>query len=289
MDADYWIELESSYLRQIAERNAIIADQGHKVLQVLPGTELACKELMEMVVQFLCARYPSHFALDGSVLVNKIRGQRYALGDPMHVLTQNVPEDFAIMLPDDGKYRLRAGVICASTGWNLAEKIGKGLPAIHAPVPDYERMQLSMDRFFARLAVDKPIQRGAWGFEVGTHLHTPPGHPSLRRETDPNLRPEDVYLRVDWQTLRRLPLSGAVVFNFKALFTPLIDLRTEPYVPSLALKIVSEAKGELLRYKEMAHLNHVLKPALAQYEMEQKRDGVVPEGWEPQTLGVIPN
>lgn len=34
-----------------------------------------------------------------------------------------------------------------------------------------------------------------------------------------------VHLRVDWQTLRRLPLSGAIIFNFKALFTPLEQFR----------------------------------------------------------------
>lgn len=52
----------------------------------------------------------------------------------------------------------------------------------------------------------------------------PPGdpHEAYRDyQMDPAQLPlSRIHLRVDWQTLRRLPLSGAIIFNFKALFTP---------------------------------------------------------------------
>lgn len=68
---------------------------------------------------------------------------------PLHVLLENVPEDFAVMLrnPDDGFYYLRAGVLCSSLGWNVSTKIGMQLKKIHEPIPDYkEKMEFSMDR-----------------------------------------------------------------------------------------------------------------------------------------------
>ena len=151
MEPDYWIELESTYLNMVQHRLDIFAQYGKGVLRALPGSELACKELMEMVIQFLCARYPRQFSLDGRTFVNGIRGKSFDLdgGDPLMFLLENVPEDFAIMLrdPETGSYRFRAGVICASTGWSLGTKIGLGLPGIHSPVPDYkEKMEMSMDR-----------------------------------------------------------------------------------------------------------------------------------------------
>lgn len=151
MEPDYWIELESTYLNMVQHRLAIFAQYGKDVLRALPGSELACKELMEMVIQFLCARYPRQFSLEGRTFVNGIRGKSFELdgGDPLMFLLENVPEDFAIMLrdPETGSYRFRAGVICASTGWSLGTKIGLGLPGIHSPVPDYkEKMEMSMDR-----------------------------------------------------------------------------------------------------------------------------------------------
>ena len=69
------------------------------------------------------------------------------------------------------------------------------------------------------MPTEKPIQRGSWGLEVGTPVYMPPGdpHEALRLSQNPDLTLDECHLRVDWQTLRRLPLSAAVVFNFKAL------------------------------------------------------------------------
>lgn len=151
MDADYWLELENTYRYRIRQRQDLYAQYGKDVLQALPGSELACKELLEMVVQFLCARYPQQFQLEGKLFVNRILDitTDLATAEPLLVLLNNIPEDFAITLRDEktGRYHLRAGVICSSVGWNLDQKMGLGLPGIHAPVPDYrEKMEFSMDR-----------------------------------------------------------------------------------------------------------------------------------------------
>lgn len=128
-------------------------EHGKAVLQWLPGSELACKELMEMVLQFLVARYPLHFSLsdDKKTFTNGILGtsQDVTAKHPLLVIFDNVPEDFAIMLrePMTGHYAFRAGVICSALGWNVGSKIGLQLHEIHAPIPDYkEKMQFSMDR-----------------------------------------------------------------------------------------------------------------------------------------------
>jgi hypothetical protein len=151
MEPDYWLELESTYEDQIRLRQELVKQHGKDVLQALPGSQLACRELMEMVVQFLCCRYPRQFSLEGQTLTNGILGTEYntSTADPLQILVDNVPEDFAIMIrdPQSGTYKFRAGVVCASTGWNLGTKIGKGLAQIHDPVPDYtSKMELSMDR-----------------------------------------------------------------------------------------------------------------------------------------------
>ena len=163
MDTDFWLELEQSYKSRIAQRKSLNANNPAQVLQTLPGSELACKELMEMCLQFLVARYPMYFSLDlqyksdGSgettraVFKNGILGTEVDLkkSHPMQVLLENVPEDFGVMLrsPDDGGYYLRAGLICSALGWNVDTKIGKRLNEVHEPVPDYaEKMRFSMDR-----------------------------------------------------------------------------------------------------------------------------------------------
>lgn len=152
LEPDWWIELESTYQSRIAQRKELFAKHGKAVLDARPGSELACKELMEMVLQFICARYPQYFTLvDNRILQNRILGteQDVRSKPPLEILLDNVPEDFALTLRDEktGYYFLRAAVICSALGWNVASKIDKRLDAIHEPIPDYkEKMQFSMDR-----------------------------------------------------------------------------------------------------------------------------------------------
>lgn len=154
LEPNWWLEIENTYRTRIAQRKKLYAEHGEAVLQWLPGSELACKELMEMVLQFLCARYPQYFTLrdDKRTFENRILNttQDVKAKHPLLVLLDNVPEDFAITLrnPETGYYHFRAGMICSALGWNVGTKIGLQLHQIHAPIPDYkEKMQFSMDRY----------------------------------------------------------------------------------------------------------------------------------------------
>jgi hypothetical protein len=252
---------------------------------------------MEMCLEFLCARYPQYFRIDKAAMVfhNNLLNNTTDLKttEPLHVLLNNVAEDFAVMLrhPDTGLYSFRSGVICSSLGWNVGSKIGLKLHEIHAAIPDYkEKMQFSMDRYFSKKPTDKAIQRGSWGLEIDEPLFMPPGdpHEQLRDAQDPSHTIDRCHLRVDWQTLRRLPLSGAVIFNFKAVFTPVTEFRDEPYIPSLLLKVLREGKKSLMEYKNTWHTEHVVIPAMEAYETEQIARGLVEEDWEPHTLEQSP-
>lgn len=306
MEPDWWLEVDNTYAERIAQRQELFKLHGKKVLDYLPGSELACKELMEMALQFLTHRYPKHFTLTSPIpntiiFTNKILNTTIQvsplppLTHPLHTLLNNVPEDFAITTRNetDGLYYFRAGCVCSAMGWSVATKIGKSLKQIHDPiVPDYkEKMAFSMDRFFSKMPSNSPIQRGSWGLEVGKPLFAPPGshHLAIREIQDEKVGIEDVNLRVDWQTLRRLPLSGAVVFNFKALFTPVTEFRDERGVPGLVLKVLKEGKRSLMEYKGTWHVEHVVVSKLEEWVREQGMEEVevstlekAPffEGWE---------
>ena len=140
------------------------------------------------------------------------------------------------------------------------------------------------------MPANRPIQRGSWGIEVDQPLFMPPGdpHEQHRLQQDPALALDRLHLRVDWQTLRRLPLSGAIVFNFKGVFTPLLEFRDEPFVPALVNKVLRHGKQAIMQYKNTWHTEHVALPALAQWAEEQASNGMVPVGWEVETLAESP-
>ena len=144
--------------------------------------------------------------------------------------------------------------------------------------------------YFAKLATTRPIQRGSWGLEIDSPLFMPPGdpHEALRLQQSPELALDRVNLRVDWQTLRRLPLSGSIIFNFKALFTPITEFRDESYIPALLLKVLKEGKENMMRYKNTWHVEHVAIPALERSAAEQVNEGKVEKDWKVETLNPSP-
>ncbi|KAG5651699.1 hypothetical protein H0H81_007758 [Sphagnurus paluster] len=307
LEHDYWLELESTYRKRIAQRKELYAKHGSAILTALPGTHHACTELAEMVIQFLCARYPRQFrrtsngVFHNHILETKTPTTSFSRGTEsdtglkaIEFLLENIPEDFLVVEEDHatGLYVLRGGVACSALGWMVGEKIGKPLHEIHIGVPDYkEKMAFSMDRYFTKLACDKPIQRGSWGLEVGQPLFAPPDDPHFALRTapqDPSLSIDDVFLRVDWQILRRLPASRAIVFNYKALFTPVTDFRDEPYIPRLLARILRDMKQGLRDYKSTGHVEHRVLPALDEWAAEQEAKGWVPKDWEERTLDEDP-
>ena len=137
---------------------------------------------------------------------------------------------------------------------------------------------------------DKPIQRGSWSLEIGQPLFAQIDDPHFTgRDTQrADVHVEDIHLRVDWQNLRRLPKSQAIVFNYKALFTPVTDFRQEPYIPKLLAKILRNGKPKFLEYKSTYHIEHRVLPALDLWAKEQEDKGWVPKNWTEKTLDEDP-
>lgn len=299
-DPDWWVELEQNYVTTMAARQTLRKEHGDLVFFADPGSELACRELMEMLVQFICKRYPQYFSLaeDKTVLHNRLLATSMDIlsTPPLQVVFANIPEDYAIVLRNekDGFYYLRAAMVCSSVGWDIGMKRGQALRGIHEHVPDYaEKLAFSMDRFFAKMAVDQPIQRCSWSLEDHAPLFSSPRtadkwERSAFADNKEGLSIQDIKLRCDYQTLRRLPLSGAVVFNFKATFTPVTEFRDEPFIPALMLKILEEGKESLIAYKMVAHVKNVTIKACREWAQEQVEQDLVPRDWEVRSLDESP-
>ncbi|KAK4176799.1 hypothetical protein QBC36DRAFT_328519 [Triangularia setosa] len=303
---NYWVELEQNYTPTMAARQRLLSEHADRIFFQGPGADLACRELMEMLLQFLCRRYPSHFhlSINNTFFHNNLLGTATDLTStpPLKVIFENIPEDYAIMLrnQEDGFYYLRAASVCSSVGWHIAQHRDQPMKKIHTHVPDADKMQFSLDRWFARLPTDNPAMRASWSIEDWEAMFSSPGVGAFEGENEKNwsrstfadkpgeLTVKELKLRCDAQTLRRLPVSGAVVFNFKAVFTPLEELREEPFVPALLHKVLSEGKEHLIDYKSDRNVKNVALAALKGWAEEQVKQGVVPADWEVSTLEQSP-
>ena len=60
---------------------------------------------------------------------------------------------------EGGEHRAVAFVCCHPAGFDPSSKLGKRLAEIHGPVPAYEKIGASMERYFGRLEVGRGVKR----------------------------------------------------------------------------------------------------------------------------------
>lgn len=81
----------------------------------------------------------------------------------LRILGETVEDDMFLLLQDDaaqgGEHRAVAFMCCHPAGFDPSSKLGKRLAEIHGPVPAYEKIGASMERYFGRLEVGKEVKR----------------------------------------------------------------------------------------------------------------------------------
>ena len=137
-----------------------------------------------------------------------------------------VADDLCVLMPDDrGIMRLAAGVVCSPNRWKLTEKIGGDMSTIHHPVARYDiDLENPVHAMMARLRPERPVWRINWGISNHASLFQPRTPPQT-----PGIDPADLWFRVEWQTLRRLPITGAILFTIRTYVEKMSDFMTREY------------------------------------------------------------
>lgn len=175
-----------------------------------------------------------------------------------------VADDMCLMERVEGVWTLTALSLCAGSLFTAADVIGRPLEALHAPVPGFaERLLTRVTRIFDRLDADSVLMRRNWTVMASGDLHLPHAAPVRARVRE--MRPEqagaELFLRVERQTLRRLPRSGGLLFSIRVWLDPVGSLTGE----SLAAfgRAWRRAGPEFRRYKGLEALDPLIEHVLA--------------------------
>jgi hypothetical protein len=237
LDLQDWIEPDVHFASELAEKERLLRERHHEVFAVLSEAFAGSMEVLELLAVHLPARFPTLYRGEGDFLYNLVTSQRWNLSQqvlhPLDLAGRLVQEDLCLMQhdPASNTYRLVGASLCFPTRWRLAEKMGKPLTAIHEPVAGYEEQLAStVDRFFDRLSVEKPVWRLNWGLIDDPALFQPTGHG--RQGLNPDITAENagekLWLRMERQTLRRLPRTQNVLFTIRVYIHPLRQLEAHP-------------------------------------------------------------
>lgn len=227
----------------------------------------------------------------------------------------------------DGRYYFQAGAICVAGSWRLEDKIGLPLDEIHTDgnvpqcnepclVPlylakfsflDREKLQMSMERFFKRLPVDKPVTRNNFFFQIipspsssmadevivdpeelgwsattnGPEDNFDHRHATTHPRSRPHVTPDTLRFRTERQTLRRLPRTGAVVFGIRTYVVPVTELAEEPGVPGRMASALRSWPDDVAGYKGKDLYENALLEYLDECHLKQVEAGLWDEEIPP--------
>jgi dimethylamine monooxygenase subunit A len=239
LDLAHWLEFGGDAAAQLAEKAALLLDRRADVLALTRAGDEACAELLDEIVENLASFHPDERVSGDS-------GEH-----PLLAASRLVPEDLCVLAPAAAQWRLVAASVCFPSRWRLGDKIGTSLEAIHGPVPGYaDTLASPVTQFFDRLVPERGFWRLNWTLLDDPALFQPTaGRPATAVD------PGDLVFRVERQTLRRLPTTGAVVFTIRTYRRRAAELAAaHAQFASDVLVALATAPADSLAYKGWAGL-----------------------------------
>ncbi|CAN7350459.1 heme-dependent oxidative N-demethylase family protein [Mesorhizobium sp. LjRoot246] len=255
LDPADWIEIDGHLLPYLAEKHRLYAEIPERVFVEEDRTRDAQQEVLDLLGAHLMERFPETYRRTGSgVEVMGAAGRLPAsLADaPLARASQLIQEDLILMRRGDSGWRLVAGSLCFPSSWSLLEKFGKPLHDIHAPVPGFgpgTRPADLINRMFDGLQ-GQAVERYNWSIQSGDALYHPlSGLQRIDRATNrPSRFPDGdidahAFIRVERQTLRKLPVTRDILFTIRIHLDPLKVLARHPDRAKLAASFAAQLEA----------------------------------------------
>lgn len=259
LDPDRWIEVDEHLKPYLAEKRRLYATMPDKVFVEEAGTRDAQREVLEMLGPHLTAKFPETYRRTAAGIevidaADNLAGSTTAsFSDaPLVAASLLVQEDLILMRRDDSGWRLAAGSLCFPSSWSLTEKFGRPLQQIHAPVPGFGPGTRSADlinRMFDGLQ-GQAVERYNWSIQADDALYHPLSNVErIDRATNRPTRFPDgdvnahAFIRVERQTLRKLPVSRDILFTIRIHLDPLKVLARHPDRATLAASFAAQLQA----------------------------------------------
>lgn len=288
-ETDPLVEVDSHYWHEVALKRAQLSQLPTYYYQLLPGNDIAQWEVLERILDNLVRHFPQSFELTkrgnrwdwNNRLLNEtvsfVFGDVTTLPlDPLDWVGRQVQEDLVLLIGPEAT--LAGGQLCFANDWCLDEKIGLSFWQLHGPVTAIvEPMMLAAQKLMERLPSGKSVWRMNWSVKVSDQLDMTSRHtPFLKKQLEellPELTPETIgqklVVRIERQTLTRLPRSGAVLFGIHTYQSLLAEEASDRDHALRMLKVFESTPPAMLDYKSMT----ALMPSLINY-LEQKTETV---------------
>jgi hypothetical protein len=281
---EFPFDVDEHYVAECMDR-AITLEEDPGRYQALPHMMDAQWDFLELTMESLVNDYPEHFTLtkNGSIWTweNKPLGicDTFTFGDsstlprePFDYMGRQVQGDFVLLDQRDETLYADAGIVTCQADWSLAFNVGMSWREWHGPVPKATELGV-MDRalkYLLNLQLANPVRRLNWTMTVNPRLDTSPeNYPYWggdRNKVNADNVSELIHLRVELQSLFRLPRSNAIVFSIRCYLMSLKDIATYPRWAKRLHRVQKTMHPDLIEYKGMTKFHPLVVDWLSKFD-----------------------
>lgn len=158
------------------------------------------------------------------------------------------PDLLFLRTAGDSQPELVGGCVCFPSSWSFEEKVGRPLDAIHTPVPTLNAQFANpVKQFLARMKPDISWERINWGLSRTQDLNQ---HPNRRLpRLDASVTLNDVWFRVEYQSLVALPRTNGILFGIRLIIEPIGKLREDPQFATGLARALGTMPDAVAHYK----------------------------------------
>ena len=283
---EHWILIGTGHAEIMRQKRARLDNHRPLYYRTLADSLPAQRELRARVTAHLVSDHPAYFQKNGPVIRSLATGQELDLEDdaiePLLQLSYLIEEDFMLLDGVAGRQRIMAASNAYSSSGRLAASVGRDMAWAHEPVPRLtDKLGGKIERVLGSIHSATPCERFNWQITPLATLFFPPEDPhaanaAAMREIlsqlcrDPGRAGELRWMRVERQTLMRLPDSNAVAFSLHTYSDPLSSLASDVESVRAISALLNGYSEERWKYSEM---NIVRDPLMIWLEAAGKGPG----------------
>lgn len=240
LDPTRWIEPDIDRDRYLEEKRALAATRLDEIFRATDESLPAQEECLAALTAHLSAHHP-HLLTETGLSDDNL--------PPLLRAGMLVQDDLVIMMRREAGWHIAAAHLSFPSSWLLAEKFDRPMEEVHEHVPGFQggtRNAAMINRIFDNLAPDLPAERFNWSINWQEKLF----HPETGRND--TAEPDEAVVRVERQTLTKLPQTGAIVFTIRIYLDPVTLFGCHPEGRRLATALAHQLEGldeAQLRYK----------------------------------------
>ena len=240
-----WLEGGEDLEAQIPERLVLKTDAREVVYQELPGYRDVIEDLVALIAENLATFHADRYKVSTESVKHLPTGASadLASSDLLLQIASIIGEDLVVLSREDGEWKIVAGAVLFPSRWKLSEKIGKGMDAVHAPVPGFaSALAPFMTATFDKISADRAVWRKNWSLHSTSDLHQPT---SIHAQVNP----EDYWWRTERQTLTQSRTGDFLYFTIRNRAEPLSWIKADQESAVLFAETLASFSSDTIEYK----------------------------------------